>query len=387
MEEAFDRFTRAASQVLNVPVALISVLDGERQFFKSAVGLPEPFAAARETPLSHSFCQHVVTTGEPLIVADARQNPLVRENLAIPDLGVVAYAGVPILDPQGRPIGAFCAIDSAPRQWSMAELTLLKTCAEHVTREVAMRESMLQMGMDIAAMRASEETRHFISRADRHDLRTPLNAMLLNLHAVKEFGPLNGDQIEFLATAETNLRVVLEMVDRLIDIGNVDDRGQEVLNLASIDAATLVQAALEQVLPAARFKIVDVETGEQAPEVFQADGEKIIRVLVNLLANAVKFTPAGGLISISSQHIIHQETSLILFTISDSGVGISAENIGRLFEEGFRVDANAPTRRSTGLGLTFCQHIVEAHRGRIWVESTLGKGTQFHFTLPSRPRL
>ena len=82
-EEAFDRFTRLATQVLRVPVSLISILDSDRQFFKSVIGLQPPFAETRETPLSHSFCQHVVRTGEPLIVADAREHELVRRNLAI----------------------------------------------------------------------------------------------------------------------------------------------------------------------------------------------------------------------------------------------------------------------------------------------------------------
>jgi signal transduction histidine kinase len=386
-EEAFDRFTRIASEVLNVPVALISVLDTGRQFFKSAIGLPEPFAAQRETPLSHSFCQHVVKTREPLIVEDARKHPVVRDNLAVSDLGVIAYAGIPILAPDGSPIGAFCAIDSEPRQWSLSELTLLKTCAENVGREIAMRESMLQMGLDIAALRASEQTRHFISRADRHDLRTPLNAMLLNLHAVKEFGPLNEDQQEFMATAEANLRVVLEMVDHLIDIGNVDSRGQEVLSLGSVTARPLIQAAMAQVLPAARDKDIELQDDEQATLSFMADEDKIVRVLVNLLANGVKFTPAGGKITITSRHLNQGEDAMVLFSIADSGIGIAPENLARLFEEGFRVDAGAPTRRSTGLGLTFCQRIVQAHGGSIWAESTLGKGTTFHFTLPRRASL
>ena len=89
-EAAFDRLTRVACRVLRTPVGLVSLVDRDRQFFKSCVGLPEPLASTRETPVSHSFCQHVVATGKPLIVENARTNPLVQLNPAVEELGIVA---------------------------------------------------------------------------------------------------------------------------------------------------------------------------------------------------------------------------------------------------------------------------------------------------------
>jgi signal transduction histidine kinase len=238
------------------------------------------------------------------------------------------------------------------------------------------------MGVDLQAMRASEQTRSQISRADRHDLRTPLNAMLLSVHAVKEFGPLNDDQNQFLQTAESNLRVVLEMVDRLIDIGNVDSRGNEALALVPTDARAIIRSASDQVLPLARTKGIELRTEGHASARFMADVDKTVRVVVNLLANGIKFTPSGGRVSVTARAHADEAKPAIRFTIEDTGIGVAEENIARLFEEGFRVDANAPTRCSTGLGLTFCKRIVEAHGGRIWVESSLHRGTAFHFTLP-----
>ena len=92
---SFDRLARLASKVLNAPVALVSLVDTDRQFFKSCLGLPEPWASQRGTPLSHSFCQHAVATREPLIVEDSREHELLRDNPAIRDIGVIAYAGIP----------------------------------------------------------------------------------------------------------------------------------------------------------------------------------------------------------------------------------------------------------------------------------------------------
>src|SRR3954464_7514005 len=124
-EEAFDRLTRLASHALNVPVALVSLVDEDRQFFKSCIGLPEPWASRRGTPLSHSFCQHAVASGEPLVIEDAREHPLVRNNLAIRDLDVIAYAGVPLKTSDGVVLGTFCAIDHQPRVWTEADLAFV----------------------------------------------------------------------------------------------------------------------------------------------------------------------------------------------------------------------------------------------------------------------
>ena len=116
-DATFDRLTWLAASMLHAPVAYISLLDDRRQFFKSAVGLAAPLAAARETPLSHSFCRHTVQTREPVIVADARIDPTFRENPAVAEHGVVAYAGIPLITSEGHAMGAFCVVEHAPRQW------------------------------------------------------------------------------------------------------------------------------------------------------------------------------------------------------------------------------------------------------------------------------
>jgi PAS domain S-box-containing protein len=141
-EEAFDRLTRLASRILKVPVSLVSLVDADRQFFKSAVGLPEPVAAARQTPLSYSFCQHVVTSGDRLVVEDARTNPLVRDNLAVRDIGVAAYAGFPIVGSDGQALGSFCAIDVVPRAWSEDDLAVLRELSALVVTEIELRDAV-----------------------------------------------------------------------------------------------------------------------------------------------------------------------------------------------------------------------------------------------------
>ena len=138
-EPGFDRVTRLATRLLAAPASIIALVDRDRQFFKSSVGLCEPWASLRETPLSHSFCQHVVTTAQPLVVVDASEHPLVKDNLAVPSLGVIAYLGVPLKLPSGEVIGALCAIDHVPRPWNEEDIAQLTELSEIVMDEIALR--------------------------------------------------------------------------------------------------------------------------------------------------------------------------------------------------------------------------------------------------------
>ena len=135
-EAAFDRLTAMTCRLLKASVALISLVDAERQFFKSAHGLCEPWATQQGTPLSHSFCQYVVTSNAPLIVEDAREHPLLHNNLAISDLNVIAYLGVPLRTSEGYNLGSLCVIDDKPRTWSSEDLQTLTDLAELVMKLV-----------------------------------------------------------------------------------------------------------------------------------------------------------------------------------------------------------------------------------------------------------
>jgi hypothetical protein len=150
IDPAFDRHARLAAQVLNAPVALVSLVDADRQFFKSCLGLPEPWASERGTLLSHSFCQHAVASREPLIVDDAREHAVLRDNPAIRDMGVVAYAGIPLIDGEGNALGTLCVIDSQPRHWTSHQVQLLADLAASVVTEIALarqaRETPLRSG-------------------------------------------------------------------------------------------------------------------------------------------------------------------------------------------------------------------------------------------------
>jgi len=139
-DEEFDRFAAMVCRLLDVPVALVTLVDASRQIFPGAAGLAEPLSTERCTPLSHSFCQHVVTSGRPLVVADARADDRLRDNPAIQDLQVIAYAGMPLTDARGRVVGSLCAIAHEPREFNAPELQNLRDLAAACSSSLARRE-------------------------------------------------------------------------------------------------------------------------------------------------------------------------------------------------------------------------------------------------------
>ncbi|MGH9870411.1 MAG: sigma 54-interacting transcriptional regulator [Candidatus Polarisedimenticolia bacterium] len=160
-EEAFDRLTRLATTVLRVPVALVTLVAADRQFFKSQQGLPEPLASARQSSLKHSFCKHAVGTREPLVVPDARRDPTFESNPAITEQGVVAYAGIPLIDSEGHALGTFCVVDAQPHDWTAEEIAILRVLAAAVLSEIELRHmaGRLQGLVEsrTSALRASEQ--------------------------------------------------------------------------------------------------------------------------------------------------------------------------------------------------------------------------------------
>ena len=140
--EHLDRFTGLAASVVGAPTAIISLVDANRQFFLSAVGLPSELKGARETPLTKCFCQHAVTTRLPFVIEDARSHPLVRENEAVTELGVAAYLGIPLLTADGQAIGAFCAISPTPRPWSTADVEHMKSLASMAMNQIELHAEL-----------------------------------------------------------------------------------------------------------------------------------------------------------------------------------------------------------------------------------------------------
>ena len=181
--------------------------------------------------------------------------------------------------------------------------------------------------------------------------------------------------------AVTGSETLLAMINDLLDISKMED-GSLRLEYSDPSAEMLVERSLQQVLQLARDKRISLrkELDADLPPL-RADEDKLRRTLVNLLSNAVKFTPEEGEIAVRCRR--QTEEGAVLFSITDTGEGIPEEAFAKIFEKFGQVENRQRGRKnSTGLGLTFCKMAVEAHGGRIWVESSLGAGSTFHFTVP-----
>ncbi|MGJ3238053.1 MAG: GAF domain-containing protein [Anaerolineae bacterium] len=141
-ETVYNTITQFASKAIGTPVSLVSMVADNYQFFKSEVGLPEPWKSQRRTPFSHSFCKHVVADNQPLVVNDARENDLVKHNSAIHDLNVIGYLGIPLTLADGKSLGSLCVIDNDVREWTQTEIDIMTELAQIVTKEFDTRAHM-----------------------------------------------------------------------------------------------------------------------------------------------------------------------------------------------------------------------------------------------------
>lgn len=393
----FDRFSALAARTLRVPLALVSLVKRDAQVFKGMEGtLPEPWQSRRSTPLSHSFCQYVQISREVLLVSDARNHPLVRDNLAVTELGVIAYLGVPLTTADGYTLGSFCAIDHQPREWTAEEVGILQGIASLVMIEIELRLGRDQLLNRFTALQADESRRNERTRLLVHDLRTPLNSLLLGLKTLPMLGDLNEDQTESLQLALRGGKTLVQLVDDLLDAEAAEEGGAASLRItADLDPAQLMAQAVAQVAALAANRGVTLsiearmnEAGEPLSTTFDADADKTVRALVNLLSNAVKFTPVGGQVKIAARPGLWADGKCAVFSVRDTGRGIAREDLQRVFERYVHLGSVEPgAQRSSGLGLSFVKAVAEAHGGRTDVESTPGQGSVFRLIFPRRQPL
>jgi signal transduction histidine kinase len=230
---------------------------------------------------------------------------------------------------------------------------------------------------------ASRHKSEFLANMS-HELRTPLNAILGFSQVLQKglFGELNEKQGEYVEDIRSSGRHLLSLINDVLDLSKVE-AGQIELEVAPFSLREAVERGVVMVRERASKNSVAI-AAEIEPEVqvVTADERRIRQVLFNLLSNAVKFTPAGGRIDVRAARVDGE----IHVAVADTGPGIAPEDRDRIFEEFQQTDAGAQQHEGTGLGLALSKRLVELHGGRIWVESELGVGSRFVFTLPADGR-
>jgi signal transduction histidine kinase len=348
-------------------------------------------AAEREATLSRYAAELLRTEGEDQLyaVAGRTASDLVgRGEARIVDPGVVdpahRHGFTTPVEVRGEVVAALVA-DGEPSALRRVSGSLSNVAAQ---LSLALeRERLLETERETAEAlaRRNEELREldrmkdvFVSSVS-HELRTPLTSMIGYLELLREgeAGELGEEQQHFLEIVERNSHRLNDLIDDILFMSRLDS-GRFRLERASVDLDHLVADRVESIQPAARQKAVDVQvrTDDTAPHLW-ADPARLTQVLDNLLSNAVKFTPEGGKVFVTvsgSNGTAHLE-------VRDTGVGIPEDEAARLFERFFRA-STAQNVKGTGLGLSIVKAIVEAHGGRISVQSRVAVGTSVAVDLP-----
>jgi two-component system sensor histidine kinase/response regulator len=239
------------------------------------------------------------------------------------------------------------------------------------------RESVLyeQLQKNYKRLEELEKLRDDMRNMIVHDLRTPLTAVIVGVEMLASHGDLSESQRDMIAIASGGGKTLLGMINDLLDVEKMES-GTSQLRYEPLSAAALIAGAVEQVGSLAEMEGTALVIELQGDLLFAGDENKLSRTLVNLIANAIKFTHAGTVTISASQ----DGSGNICFAVRDTGAGIPSGAFERIFEKFGQLDAG--NRVGTGLGLAFCKLAVEAHGGRITVESTMGAGSTFSFTVP-----
>jgi signal transduction histidine kinase len=374
--DVLSRYARIATRALGATTSLVSLVDENRQFFAGSHGLETPWKDRRETPLSHSFCQHVVNLRDALVVDDARSDERVSTNLAIEELNVAAYAGMPLRDANGAVLGSFCVIDEHPRKWTPDELKLLQLLAEEVAEEIELARrawlaekaeaDLAEINQEIAA--AHQRTAE-ANAAVMHDLRTPLQVVSVAVNSLLEHPSIQSSE---------TLRKTVEMLQRNIRqaFDLVKPGGHR-----SFDNERFQRIAVNDLV---RDVCRDLATGEPVdleflvePAQVMADPMMIQRAVQNLFSNALRFSSTRIFVSVSCRD------GLVCIAVEDDGEGLPDEDdYQRVWELGRRFHG---ARSNTGLGLAVTRQLIQALGGRVRARPSEHGGARFELWLPQAP--
>jgi GAF domain-containing protein len=344
----------------------------------------ELITALRANPprLGDGVVGRAATSREPIQIPDISQSrvyaPRMREILA--RFGFRASLAVPLLR-EDRIIGGLVVRRKSIGDFRPEVIELLKAFATQSV--LAIQNARLFREIEEKSRQIEAANRHkseFLANMS-HELRTPLNAIIGFSEVLQErfFGELNEKQAEYTDDILTSGRHLLSLINEILDLSKVE-AGRMELELATFDIPIAIDNARTFVRERATTHgiTIDVTVDERLGD-FVGDERKIKQILLNLLSNAVKFTPEGGRIGINAR----QADGAVEISVTDTGIGIAPEDQPKIFEEFRQVGTDyAHKVEGTGLGLTLAKKFVELHGGKIWVESEVGKGSRFIFTLP-----
>ena len=368
-EKDFDDITMLASEICDSPISLVSLVDSERQWFKSNHGL-----SVRETPREYSFCAHAIAhPTEMLIVPDARNDARFSRNPLVHNYpNVQFYAGIPLVSPKGYALGSLCVIDNKPRDLNPLQRKALTALSNQVMTQLELRRRNIQMNQMYADLEANFQDIEQFSYVAAHDIKSPLNNIrgLINLILDENENTLNADSREYLGHVRDSSEQLVELVDGILEYSRA----------TQISSAHIVETDLHELLE-------DIVHLLRKPKnidfVYELEVAKVTtsrialkQILLNLIGNSIKYLdrPDGRI-------VVHASESgyYYFFSVSDNGSGIPSDSLGNIFDlfKAIKLRQNS----STGVGLAIVKKLVQKLEGTVEVTSNAETGTTFEFKI------
>jgi two-component system, NtrC family, sensor kinase len=390
LETVLNTIVSRAAQLAGADGAVITEYEEATQAFQMRATHnydPELVEASRATPirLGEGLQGLAAERREPMQVPDIAQEGAYRSHLRalLLRMGFRALLVVPLLR-EDQVIGALAVNRRTPGEFPPEVIELLKTFATQSALAIQNAQLFRELADKSRLLEAASRHKSEFLASMSHELRTPLNAILgfSEVLAERMFGEVNEKQAEYLQDILSSGRHLLSLINDILDLSKVE-AGRLELELTRFHLPTALDNALTLVRErATRHGITLTQTVDDRVGHIVADERKVKQILLNLLSNAVKFTPEGGRVGLTAT----AGEGVITIAVSDTGIGIAPEDQAAIFEEFRQVGRDdARKQEGTGLGLTLAKKFVELHGGGIWVQSEVGRGSTFTFTLPLRP--
>jgi signal transduction histidine kinase len=372
-EQDFDDIVRLASTVCGVPMALVTLLDTDRQWFKARIGTD-----LTETDRDISFCAHAVLSRDLLVVPDATKDARFADNPVVKqDGGIRFYAGAPLITTDGFALGTLCVFDREPRRLDNEQSQALRALARQVTSQIELRRHAIALASTTARLQELERRKDDLAGLIGGDLRAPLRLMSGYLEQLGTTGHQDAEMAELVGRAVAgHIRGFLDLMHDLTSMAEAGF-GAESLHMRQIDLTRITQRAVESVRPIAATKqiwILNQAGGPSLPII--ADPVRLEQVLTHLLFAAVKYTPAGGRVRVGTE--IESGPAMRLDDM-DMPDGLRPELFPHLF---YGAIANPSDALGPDQGLVVAKKILDAHHATVALSDRPGDGTSLHVVFP-----
>lgn len=369
-EDRFDGLTAIISEICETPIALITLLDKNRNFLKSHHGIP-----FNESPRELSFCGHAINQDEPLmIVEDARKDPRFHDNPLVTDQGAIFYAGALLVNPDGYKLGTICVYDTKPRKLNESQKSSLKILANQVM--ILLEQILKNQELELLKEQLKRKNRNLekFTELVSHDLKSPVNNILLLTDFLKQENPdLSSESLGYIKMLQQSSNALKDYINGTLEYYKSDE---------FIPVTTSRFTAKELVDELQSLSNIHSEasiTLENNTTFIEANQPALLQIMNNLLVNAIKYNDKEEILI----HIkVDEDQDFYKFHIADNGIGIKAELTDRIFglyEKLGEVDRYG--NQGNGIGLATVKNIVSRLGGEIQVSSIYGEGSTFTFTI------